>query len=158
MRNMRTIGVDLRHAADDRRLFVRAIRPTAFGLETHLSRMLHAVHELRPDVVVVDPLSALQVSGHGGQSTLTVLRLVDFLKSAGTTALYLTVQADEDKTALNISSLMDTWISLTNSRRDSGLERRLHIVKSRGMAHSSDMRLLSIGSAGVRVEDRKGGS
>jgi len=158
VRNMATIGIDLRPAIEQRRLIVNAVRPTAYGLEMHLARMLHVVQELRPDVVVVDPLSALQASGSAGQSGIMVLRLIDHVKSAGATALYLTVQGDVDKTDLNISSLMDTWITLRNHREASGLERRLYVVKSRGMAHSSDVRSFSIGSEGVRIDEIKEGS
>lgn len=157
IRNMRTIGVDLGPAAGDGRLFIRAVRPTSLGLEMHLARMLHTVRELRPDVVVVDPLSALRASGSGGQSILMVLRLIDFLKCAGATALYLTVQGDEDQTELNISSLMDTWITLRNARKEAGPERSLYIVKSRGMAHSPNLHQFGIGATGVTVDDQKGG-
>jgi len=128
VRNMRTIGIDLRPAIEEGRLIVSAVRPTTYGLEMHLARMLHTVQEIKPGVIVVDPLSALQASGSTGQSGIMVLRLIDFLKSAGATALYLNVQDSEDKTDLNISSLMDTWIMIRNTRRETGLERRLHIV------------------------------
>lgn len=158
VRNMRTIGVDLRAPIDEGRLVVRAVRPTSHGLEMHLARILHTVQELRPDVVVVDPLSALQVSGGIGQSGIMVLRLIDFLKSAGATALYLNVQGGDDTTDLNISSLMDTWITVRNTRQDHELDRRLYIVKSRGMAHSANVSQLSISAGGVRVTDRKAGS
>jgi circadian clock protein KaiC len=158
VRNMSTIGVDLRPAIANRLLIVSAVRPTTYGLEMHLARMLHDVRELQPDVVVVDPLSALQASGSAGQSGIMVLRLIDYLKSAGATALYLTVQGDVDKTDLNISSLMDTWITLKNHRENRGLQRRLYVVKSRGMAHSSDVCAFSIGAGGVRIDERKEGS
>ena len=153
VRNMRTIGVDLQPMIADGRLIVSAVRPTAHGLEMHLARMMHIVQGVRPDIVVVDPLSALQASGSAGQSGIMVLRLIDYLKSVGATSLYLTVRSDQDKTELNISSLMDTWIILKNLREGDGLERRLYIVKSRGMPHSSQVRAFSIGADGVRIAD-----
>jgi circadian clock protein KaiC len=155
VRNMRTIGVDLRDAIERGCLTVNAIRPTSHGLETHLARMMHTISELRPDVLVVDPLSALQISGSAGQSELMVLRLIDYVKTTGTTALYLAVQHELDETSLNISSLMDTWITVKNTRHDDGLERRLYIVKSRGMAHSADVRQFSIGMTGVHVAETR---
>ncbi len=155
VRNMRTIGIDLRAFLDDNRLVVDAVRPTSYGLEMHLARMLHRFQQVRPDVVVIDPLTALRASGSAGQSGIMVLRLIDFLKSAGATALYLNVQDSEDQSDLNISSLMDTWIMLRNPRRETGLERRLYIVKSRGMPHSPNLCRLDIEATGVRVSDEK---
>ena len=96
-----TIGIDLRPAIDEGTGWSsrRCGRP-AYGLEMHLASMLHDVQELKPDVVVIDPLSALQASGSAGQSGIMVLRLIDFLKSAGATALYLNVQAGDGRTEL----------------------------------------------------------
>jgi circadian clock protein KaiC len=67
----------------------------------------------------------------------------------------LSVQED-DKPNLNISSLMDRWITVRNGARERDLGRQLFIVKSRGMAHSEDVRQLCIGAGGVQVGERKG--
>ena len=48
---------------------------------------------------------------------------------------------------------MDTWIVVRNVRSETDLSRRLHIVKARGMAHSSRVREIEITSAGVRLTD-----
>ncbi len=157
IRNMRSIGIDLEFAVTGGNLAIRAARPTLQGLEMHLATMLHGLQTVRPDVVVIDPLSALQLSGTLGQSSMMMLRLIDHLKGLGTTALFLTVQS-EDQTDLNISSLMDTWISVKNLRRADDLERLIFIIKSRGMAHSADVRQLLIGAGGVEVSARKGPS
>ena len=121
----------------------------------HLASMLHLLQTVRPEVVVVDPLSALQASGTMGQSQVMVLRLIDYLKGSGATSLFLSTQGTDDAMELNISSLMDTWIVLRNLRRDDGLERRVYIAKSRGMAHSSDVRDFAISAQGIDVVDRK---
>jgi circadian clock protein KaiC len=103
--------------------------------------------------VVVDPFSALLVSGTGYQTAFMALRLVDYLKTHGVTALFLSLQAAEDPTSLHISSIMDTWIVVRNVRSETDLSRRLHIVKARGMAHSSRVRRMEITSTGVRLTD-----
>jgi circadian clock protein KaiC len=151
VRNMLTIGIDLRPMIEQRCLIVSAVRPTSHGLEMHLARIVNIIREMRPDAIVVDPLSALQASSASGQSEIMVLRLVDFIKSAGTTALYLAVHRGLDDTDLNISSLMDTWITVRNTHSDEPPGRRLYIVKSRGMAHSPDVRAFSIGASGVQI-------
>ena len=122
---MRSIGVDLATHIEAGLLEVRAVRPTLQGLETHLATMLHHVNARKPDAVVIDPLSALGVSGTLIQSRMMVLRLIDYIKSAGATALYTMVGEGDRAIGLEVSSLMDTWIALENVRREDDLERRI---------------------------------
>jgi circadian clock protein KaiC len=156
VRNMHSIGLDMQIPIDKKQLSIASVRPTTHGLEMHLTRMMHIIQNLKPDVVVVDPLSALEGGGSLAQASMMVLRLVDYLKCEGATALYLSVQEGDDKTSLNISSLMDSWITIKNGARERDLERQLFIVKSRGMSHSADVRQLCIGAGGVQVSERKG--
>ena len=156
VRNMRSIGIDLQPAIDAGRLTIKAVRPTTHGLEMHLTRILHLVQETKPEVVVADPLSALEGGGTLSQASLMVIRLIDYLKSLPATGLYLNMQGEEDRTTLNISSIMDTWITLKNLHGEKELKRQLYINKSRGMPHSADVRELTIGSKGVVVSQREG--
>lgn len=158
VRNMRTIGIDLEPHINSGMLTVQAVRPTLYGLEMHLAHMLRGLDQHKPDVVVVDPLSAIQMSGNSVQSSMMMLRLIDHLKALGTTAMYLSVQTSDESTQLNIFSLMDTWLSVKNVRRDSDLERLVYVVKSRGMAHSPDVRRFSITPKGVEITARKAAS
>jgi len=155
-RNMRSAGIDLQPWIDKGVLVCHASRPSLGGLEMHLSLMLKAIQEERPSVVIVDPLSSLLTSGAGYQSAGMMLRLVDYVKSLGVTALFLSLQEGEDPSDMHISSIMDTWIVVRNIRSDTELSRRLHIVKARGMAHSSQVRLMTITHAGVRLQDQSG--
>jgi circadian clock protein KaiC len=158
VRNMRTIGIDLQPAIDKGLLSIASVRPTTHGLEMHLTRMMHLVQDKKPDVIIVDPLSALEGGGSLAQASTMVLRLVDYLKMAGATALYMSVHDGAQKANLNISSLMDSWITIKNVQRERDLERQLIIVKSRGMSHSADIRKLCVGAQGVQVSERKGPS
>ena len=156
VRNMRLIGIDLKPAIDKGLLTIELVRLMTHGLEMHLTRMMHLVQDRKPDVIVVDPLSALEGGGSLAQANMMVLRLVDYLKMAGATTLYLSVQDADDKANLNISSLMDSWIAIRNVQKENDLERRLFIIKSRGMSHSADVRKLCIGAQGVQISERKG--
>lgn len=154
VRNMATIGLDLGTHIQRKKLMVHARRPTLQGLEQHLASMMQAIRANAPDVVVLDPLSALQIGDTVKQSSMMVLRLMDHLKELGITALYLAVQEEETQTDLNISSMMDTWITVKNARSAAGLERNIAIVKSRGMGHSADIRRFLIGKDGVKISAR----
>lgn len=154
VRNMRSIGLDLQQWIDKGLLHCLASRPSLHGLELHLSLMLKEVQDFKPAAVVVDPLSALLASGTEAQTEVMVLRLVDYFKSLGTTALFTSLQGGENNNPeLRISSLMDTWIKVQNMRSAHDLERRLYVVKSRGMAHSAQVRQIEMSNDGVRLAD-----
>jgi circadian clock protein KaiC len=88
VRNMRSIGIDLRPWIKKRLLHFHAVRPTSTGLEGHLVAMQKLVRRVAPGVVVVDPITSIvSVSGvYGVKSMLT--RLVDFLKVQQVTSLF----------------------------------------------------------------------
>ena len=109
--------------------------------------MQKLVKRLRPSVVVVDPITSIvSVSGiYGVKSMLT--RLVDFLKVQQITAMFtnLTFERNrEEGSEEGISSLMDTWIVLWDGERNGQRTRGLCVVKSRGMAHSRELRELVV--------------
>jgi circadian clock protein KaiC len=153
VRNMRSVGIDLQPWIDNNLLRCQASRPSLGGLEMHLALMLKAVRDFRPSAVVVDPFTALMASGAHHQTASMALRVADYLKTIAVTTLYLGVEGAEGTAGLAISSIMDTWILLRNQRSESDLSRRLHIVKARGMAHSSQVRVMAITNAGVRLSD-----
>lgn len=155
VRNMRSVSMDLAPFVAKGVLNVHAVRPTLLALEMHLVSMMHQLQIMKPDVVVVDPLSALMASGTALQSKMMVLRLIDYIKSFGATGLYLLVQQGQDGADLNVSSLMDTWIMLENERRPDALERRVHVVKSRGMPHSADVLRFIFGDGGIEIKPRR---
>ncbi len=152
-RNMRSLGIDLQPWIDSGALRCHSARPSLQGLEPHLASMLKEIDSFRPDVAVVDPLSALLSSGTQQQTQGMLLRLIDHLKTIGVTALFTALQLDERHTDLSVSSIMDTWISVRNFMVDDNFARRLHIVKSRGLAHSTKRRIMEISKSGVRLHE-----
>lgn len=151
-RNLRSVGIDLRPHLDSGLLRCHSTRPTLQGLEPHLASMLKDVARFSPDIVVVDPLSALLSSDARHQTQGMLLRLIDYLKSRNVTALFTTLQSEDDQTDLSVSSIMDTWVLVKNDNTDNRAIRRLHIVKSRGMAHSAERRAMEITAQGVRLK------
>jgi hypothetical protein len=52
-----------------------------------------------------------------------------------------------------ISSWIDTWISLTNKKvNDEDVITRLRIIKSRGMAHSKSIKELKLSDKGITIQ------
>ena len=154
IRNMRSVGVDLEPWVKKGLLHFHAVRPTSTGLEGHLAGMQKLVKRLRPNVVVVDPITSIvSVSGiYGVKSMLT--RLVDFLKVQQITSIFTNLtfgNSREERTEEGISSLMDTWIVLWDGERNEQRTRGLYVVKSRGMAHSRELRELAVSHKGVEL-------
>jgi circadian clock protein KaiC len=156
IRNMRSIGIDLQKWVDKKLLRFSARRPSLFGLETHLATMYRDVTEFDPVAVVIDPMSALLNGGATGDVHSMVLRLVDFLKGRGVTALFTNlggVSSDNAMTEIQISSLMDVWLLLYNRESNGEHNRQLYLLKSRGMAHSNQVREFILSSEGIKLRD-----
>ena len=149
IRNMGSIGMDLQRWLDKGLLRFHAVRPSLQGLEPHLAVMLKEINDFRPHVAVIDPLSALLSIGTMHQTQGMLLRLIDHFKTIGVTALFTSLQSQEDQSGIAVSSIMDSWIVVENQRAASDLVRQLHVIKSRGMAHSSELRRMKITNAGV---------
>ncbi|MGZ4825413.1 MAG: circadian clock protein KaiC [Terriglobales bacterium] len=152
LRNMRSVGIDLEPLVRKRLLHFRAMRPTSIGLEGHLAVIHKLIGELRPTVVVIDPITNLvPASGIYGVKSM-LMRLVDFLKVEQITSMFtnLTYGGEpEEKTAAAVSSLMDTWIVLRDSKPNGHPRRELFVLKSRGMAHSREIRELIVSAHGI---------
>jgi circadian clock protein KaiC len=65
--------------------------------------------------------------------------------------LFTSLQNHNADSGIAISSIMDTWIMVENRRGGNDLVRRLHVIKSRGMAHSAEMRRMLITKSGVQL-------
>src|SRR6201990_977368 len=60
VRNMRSVGIDLKKHLKSGRLKFEAARPTLFGFEMHLARMNRDIEQFKPATIIVDPISAFR--------------------------------------------------------------------------------------------------
>jgi circadian clock protein KaiC len=153
MRNMRSVGLDLRRHVRKGLLHFAAWRPSQHGLETHLLRIHDLVDQFNPDVVIVDPITNL-ISTSAGEVYAMLMRLLDFLKNRQITAMFTNLTGNhdvEEQTESGISSLTDTWILTRDLELNGERNRCLYVLKSRGMAHSNQIREFLFSSAGVRL-------
>jgi len=56
-----------------------------------------------------------------------------------------------DDSMVGVSSLVDTWISLRNIENNGERQRGLFILKSRGMAHSHQIRSFQLTDHGIEL-------
>ncbi len=154
IRNMASTGIDLKRWVDKGLLKFHADRPNRHGLETHLLEMHHAAEIENPDVVVIDPVTNLMAVGTTADVRSMLTRVIDFLKTRGVTALFTSLTTPSqtlEHTEAMISSLMDTWILVAINTVDDLRSRKLYVLKSRGMAHSDEVRSFRISSRGVEL-------
>ena len=115
MRNMSSIGFNIKKWVDKGLLNIQAVRPTMYGLEMHLGRVHSLVKELKPAAAVFDPITNLTRIGEGDEVRAMLTRLIDFLKNEGVTTVFTSLTKggrDYEYTDVEISSLMDTWLLL----------------------------------------------
>jgi circadian clock protein KaiC len=155
-RNMRSIGIDLDRWRKKGLLRFNSVRPSFYGLEMHLASIHKLVIDFAPRTVVMDPVTTMMNLGEGSEIQAMLVRAIDFLKSQGITTLFTSLTSDGSKleqSEVSISSLMDTWLLLRMLESNGERNRLLYVLKSRGMAHSNQMREFELTDAGIRLID-----
>lgn len=154
IRNMLTLGIDLEEQMKANLLHIYASRPSLQGLEMHLLTLLKLMDELKPQTVILDPISSLITIGNNSEVRAMLIRLLDTLKTKQVNALFTSLthpQSHEytDPVVEIISSLTDTWINLKNEDHENERMRSLLIVKTRGMGHLNKHQKFNISDAGL---------
>jgi circadian clock protein KaiC len=156
VRNMRSIGIDLDRWIKKGVLRHIASRPTLHGLEMHLAHLHKQVKDFDPQVVIIDPVSNFSSSGSKADAEAMLLRLIDFLKARGTTAMLVSLTTGGnalEATDVGISSIIDTWLLVRDIELAGERNRGLYVLKSRGMKHSNQIREFLITSEGIQLEE-----
>jgi circadian clock protein KaiC len=156
LRNMRSIGIDLEPWVAAGLLLFHADRPSRYGLETHLVTMHHVVADFKPTITVIDPVTNLMTVGTYADVQAMLTRMIDHLKTENITAMLTSLvpgQTEIERTETAISSLMDTWIVLANDEVGGRHRRGLYLLKSRGMAHSNELRHFRLTNHGLSLLD-----
>jgi len=153
-RNMRSIGIDLEKYVKKGLLRFEAWRPTQSGLEMHLLHIHKLVEQHKPTAVVIDPITNLLL-GNKHELHSMLMRLVDFLKTKQITGFFTALTSGRNKeieeTDVGISSLIDTWIFARDVELNGERNRCIYVLKSRGMAHSNQVREFMMSKNGIRL-------
>jgi circadian clock protein KaiC len=152
---MSSIGIDFNSWINAGLLQIHSTRPMAHGLEMHLMEMRKVIDDFEPKVVIIDPITNLTNVGTESDVKFMLTRLIDYLKTRGTTTLCTSLMDSEEEgqSGQGISSLMDTWVRLRMFENGSERNRGVSVVKSRGMAHSNQIREFLITDQGIELTD-----
>ncbi|MCK9275070.1 MAG: circadian clock protein KaiC [Syntrophales bacterium] len=156
VRNLRSIGIDLKPWLDKDLLFIHAERPTLYGLEAHLAVLHKVIQKSNPSIVIIDPISNLTAVGSQSEIKSMLIRIIDQLKSYNITTLCTSLTTHDrslETTEVGISSLADTWLLLRDIESAGERNRGIYVLKSRGMAHSNQIREFLLTDHGIDLLD-----
>jgi circadian clock protein KaiC len=153
IRNMGSIGLNLEPLIKSGILTFYYSRPTLQNLELHFLAIKKIINEIKPLVVILDPITNLMTEGPNSDIRSMLTRFVDFLKTQRITVMFtaaITVGSIErNPSDEGISSMVDTWMMVQDIEVDAERTRSLCVMKSRGMVHSNEVRMFKISSKGI---------
>ncbi len=156
IRNMRSIGLNLEQWSKKKLLQFHSSRATFYGLEMHLAIIHKIVQEFQPQVVVLDPVGSLIQAGNLRDAHTMMIRLIDFLKQRQITAFLTNLTSGGEaleRTDVEISSIVDSWLLMRDIELNGERNRALYVLKSRGMAHSNQLREFLLTPKGIDLLD-----
>jgi circadian clock protein KaiC len=154
IRNMRSINIDLAQHIKSGMLKFHASRPTLHGLEMHLVVIYKEILKFRPKTIILDPITNLITVGTVSELKSILIRLIDFLQKQQITVLFTALSLNNvvnEQTDEGVSSLVDAWLMVRDIEFNGERNRGMYIMKSRGMAHSNQVREFVISSKGLEL-------
>jgi len=122
----------------------------------HLVMIHLLVQQHSPANVIIDPATNLTSTGTQPEVRAMMMRMIDYLKGKGITTMVTTLTSGgsaTEQTEIDISSLIDTWILLRDIESAGERNRGIYILKSRGMAHSNQIREFRMTGRGIELLD-----
>jgi circadian clock protein KaiC len=153
LRNMRSIGFDLRPQVEAGLLRIWAARASALGPETHLAMLARLIEDEPPSVAVLDGIAGLAAGALAPEALSVVARQLDLLRARGITTLVTVLSPGDETSTVSVSSMVDTWLLLRNVEANGERNRLLFVLKSRGTSHSNQVREFVLTGHGVDLVD-----
>lgn len=153
LRNMASIGLDLKKWIDKDLLRFQVIKTTDTGLEEHLLLITKEVQEYKPSLAIVDSISAFQFGSNQFDVKRMMIRLGAYFKEHGVTNFFThLIENSEKNIDVGISSLIDTHIYLRYSELNERRNRQIYVAKSRGVAIDNRIYGFSLGKNGIEID------
>jgi len=155
--NVRSAGIELEPYVKSGRLHFITAMPEATGAEEHLLNLINAVDQFNPQHVVIDAISACSRMGGLQAAYEYLMRALNLLKERGITILLVNQtsgsKAQLELSGIGISSMIDTVIFLSYVHGEGETNRTIQVLKSRGSAHSNQIRECIINNNGIEIID-----
>jgi circadian clock protein KaiC len=157
VRDLSSVGLHLQRHIQSEMLTIAAYRVGRDGPEQHYSKLIGILDEVRPSVLVIDPLSALTSLNASGLTGRLVERVIDEAKRRNITVMVTSLldgpAAALESTRAHISGIADSWVHLSFEINGGERNRAITVVKSRGSAHSNQVRELLLSADGADLAD-----
>jgi circadian clock protein KaiC len=158
IRNLAAVGIRLERYVRSGLLRMISARTVGGSGELYLVRIKALAKEHRARCLVIDPVSTWAKSGSDLAVHGVAERLIDWSKAEAMTLVCTRLLDEmpnrgEGDSRLQISTLADTWIHLNYLVQGGERNRSLSIIKSRGTAHSNQVRELILSDEGVTLAD-----
>ena len=158
MRNLASVGIKLNQYVKNGFLKMISTRSIVGTAESYLVRIKSLATEHGARCLVIDPVSTWYKSGNDMTAQSVADRLIDWCKREGITLICTSLVDEMSNRVENglpqqISALVDTWIHLSYLVQAGERNRGLSVIKSRGTAHSNQVRELIMSDAGVTLTD-----
>ncbi len=155
--NVRSASIELEPFVKAGRLHFVTAMPEATGAEEHLLNLINAVEAVNPHLVIIDAISACPRMGGTQAAYEYLMRALNMLKEKGITIILVNQtsgsKAQLELSGIGISSMIDTVIFLSYTHGEGETNRTIQILKSRGSAHSNQIRECVITDQGIEIID-----
>ena len=102
----------------------------------------------------MDPITNLTSIGTYSTIHGMLTRMIDALKSREITTVFTSLTSGNEEletTDVGVSSLMDTWLLVRNIEVAGRRTRGIYVLKSRGTAHSNEIREFRLSDEGIEL-------
>ncbi len=155
VRNVASVGIDLAPHIERGRIAVHFRAAWESAAEQHVIRVQQLLDEMKPDLLVIDPVSALQKASPADDAYLAIEYILSLTRARNVTTLMTSLtnndEPSSEATLSHTSTIADSWITLDYRILGGERNRALSIVKSRGTAHSNQVRELLLGAEGIEL-------
>lgn len=155
VRNVTSVGVFLEPHIAAGRLHIVGTNTDVGSSEEHFLRIMTLLEQTQPNCLIIDPITTLLRAGGNVLATSVARRLVNLTKRMGVTLVVTSLQEtgtiELETNQMHISTIADTWIHLTYHEAAGERNRALSIIKSRGTAHSNQLRELILSGDGITL-------
>ncbi len=157
VRNLHSVGIHLDRHLESGRLRMYSAHAGARPAEEHLMQIRSLLDAHRSRCLVIDPLSALTNNGGRTQPRGNLDRFMALERRLNITTVLTSLLEGFDglreASSASVSTIADSWIHLSYAIQGGERNRGLTIIKSRGMAHSNQVRELLLSKRGLHLTD-----
>jgi circadian clock protein KaiC len=157
VRNLASVGIELEAPIRAGLIRFRAREAWSGLIEEHYHALEQAILAFDPACLVVDPVSALLKAEGIDSAPVVIERLLSNARARGMTTVLTSLGTQMDlsseATLSHASTLADSWIVLGFNVNGGERNRSLSVAKSRGSAHSNQVRELILSTKGIDLAD-----